>query len=237
MQIQNNENKSGPVGILLHGVSSAGKTTICKYLRELYPTPMIFHGVDQVWKLLGIKYVSADGDLDNLYGPHKKEGLGFIKCEDGTMEEFAGPVGEHIIVLYLKTLLLHYQHNMSFVSDYVIIDQDLLYRAATKFKDLNIYFISVKCDLDELNRREKFRGDRFVGTSENQYKYLFNFKHLEFDYSVDTTNQPDSEFLAKEIINYINNNKPHAFKHIYNGMMEDNTQLSRFNKDYNIQAA
>jgi chloramphenicol 3-O-phosphotransferase len=70
-------------------------------------------------------------------------------------------------------------------------------------KDLENYpviFVKVDCQMNELERREKERGDRPIGTAKWQYNKLF--PQNEYDLIVDT-HKDETDKCVFNIINFI----------------------------------
>jgi len=95
------------------------------------------------------------------------------------------------------------------IIDHVIIESKWLSECIALLHDTNTYFIGVRCPLDELERRERERGDRPLGLARAQFETVHN--HSEYDLEVDTK-ENSSTACAAIIKDFIEANKPRAFK-------------------------
>ena len=213
-----------------NGCSSAGKGFICKKLREMYSQPLVSLGIDYLWKAMADKYMIRDGK--NL-STRIVEGMGFYK-KDGKIMDCTGIIGEQLMVTYLKMLESIYKNGMCFLADYVIEYEGFLFRIASEFANIRVYFIKVCCNLKELERREIERKDRFIGTARNHFETIYNLRFLEHDYVInsDTDNIEDA---INNLIQYTKLNPPVAFKNIFKNYKNNNIAVSRFNKNYEIK--
>lgn len=73
-------------------------------------------------------------------------------------------------------------------------------------------FVRVNCPLDELERREKARGDRDIGQAKFQLERIHG--HRIYDIEVNTYENSIDE-CAKQIINTMDNIEVSAFRKLY----------------------
>lgn len=104
------------------------------------------------------------------------------------------------------------------IVDHAFTDMD---RDATLEKCIEIldgydpYFIRVNCELLELARRERERGDRNIGQTKFQLDHVHGQKL--YDYEVDTTKGNTAE-LADSIKRYVEMENPMVFKILLNSL-------------------
>lgn len=55
----------------------------------------------------------------------------------------------------------------------------------------NVFFVQLYCDLEELERREKVRGDRRMGLARSQFEQIYSFDG--YDLMIDSTKTPLKE--------------------------------------------
>ena len=87
--------------------------------------------------------------------------------------------------------------DVNLILDEVVLNVDLLESWRTELKDVDVYWIGVHCDLEELERREIARGDRVIGQARGQFEIVH--RHMEYDFEVDSTSAT-SKACAAQII-------------------------------------
>jgi chloramphenicol 3-O phosphotransferase len=65
-------------------------------------------------------------------------------------------------------------HNL--IIEEVILEQKYLKNYQDNLKNHQIYFVNVECELVILEKREKSRGDRIIGTNRFQYTKMKDLK-------------------------------------------------------------
>ncbi|MBE4909615.1 AAA family ATPase [Bacillus luteolus] len=159
--------------IYLNGVSSSGKTSLSKELIKLLPN--YFH-------------FSLD-DFDYI----------IEKMEDRQNERLI-PIATE--VFYHQTIKMFSDKGVNLIIDDVLHDNVSLKSATETLQDYPVLFVGVQCPLEELERRERERGDRTVG----QAKIQLNFVHQNgemYDVEVNTFNEK-LEVCAVRIVEAVN---------------------------------
>ena len=128
--------------ILLHGASSAGKSSIAKALQEIMDTPFFHLSSDQLVDAKILPRVDRSG-ADSAFSWRRIRPRFF----DGFHRSVRGfaDAGNDLIV------------------DHIIEMPSWLSDCAELFSGHTVFYVGVHCDLDELERRERARGDRKVG--------------------------------------------------------------------------
>jgi chloramphenicol 3-O phosphotransferase len=99
----------------------------------------------------------------------------------------------------------------------LIVDHVMVYRerwpstladCLTVLEPFAVYFVGVRCSLEEAKRREQTRGNRLIGTAERQFARVH--RHSLYDVEVDTT-QTSSQACAEQIRAFVGSNEPVAF--------------------------
>jgi len=149
--------------ILLNGVSSSGKSTLGLALQDTLPDKYFLFSQDGFSEIWPYKYWKDDPD--GIY-------IEAMKYMNQTIRMMAAS-GAHIIIDHL------------FLDNYtgIAVLQDCI----ACFSDLPVLFVRVDCNPDELDRRERWRGDRELGLAHRQLKELYP-KHT-YDIVVDTSAQ------------------------------------------------
>lgn len=176
--------------IFLNGCTSAGKSSIAKSLQKQLSAPHLLTGIDDAFAILPTQ-------LHN-----NSRGFFFDRSADGHVRLNFGEYG-------LATLKSHYRSSAAIANsganlilDEVILTSDLRNDWLHVLENLDVFWVGVHCDLEELERREIARGDRMTGQARGQ----FNIVHTDMTYNleVDTTNTVSSA-CATQIINALSN--------------------------------
>jgi chloramphenicol 3-O phosphotransferase len=173
--------------ILLNGISSAGKTSIARVLQATMEEPYLQVSIDAFENMLPERY--AEG------GPFEWQALfpallrGFHRSIAALASAGNSLIADHVMV--------HREGWMSTLADCL----DVL-------EPYEVYFVGVRCALEEAERREQLRGDRFRGTAARQFPLVH--LHELYDMEVDTTST-DPKTCAAQIRAGIGAQAPTAF--------------------------
>lgn len=151
--------------IFLNGASSSGKTTLGRALQKKLEQPYFYFSSDQ----LVDANILPNVDRSTNHGEFAWQVIrprffdGFHRCIAALAEAGNSLIVEHV---------LEYQ---SWLDDYVRL-----------LAPYNVLFVGVHCPLEELERRERERGDRTVGEGRS---HLLEGVHTwgEYDIEVDTS--------------------------------------------------
>jgi chloramphenicol 3-O phosphotransferase len=153
--------------LLLNGTSSSGKTSIAEQLLDVLPTPYFHFSVDVV-NSLRAKRRTAELSPEQVDIVLRRTRAGFHRAMVGMAE-----AGNDLVVDYL------------FSERWRLLDCLVLTR------HLDVVFVGIHCDLDELTRREAERGDRIVGAAAAQLSTVH--EHGGYDIECDTTLQSPAD--------------------------------------------
>jgi chloramphenicol 3-O phosphotransferase len=163
--------------IFLHGASSSGKSTLAKELQGVLGEPFLHVSSDHLVAAgLLPERCEESGLFDWWHQMRPRFFAGFHRC----LPALAG-AGNDLIV----------DHIIEFAS----WRRDL----ARLLAGLDVYLVGVHCDLDEIDRRERKRGDRRIG--EGRAHVTIDGIHTfgPYDLEVDTT-AAVSAALAQAIV-------------------------------------
>ncbi|MCL2170398.1 MAG: chloramphenicol phosphotransferase CPT family protein [Defluviitaleaceae bacterium] len=172
--------------IFLNGVSSSGKTTVAKTLQKKLTKPYCLLSVDEYlhkmdeWFLNDQKWL-GDGGIEWIWKA--------LEC-------------------FHKSIKLFSDVGLNVIADHVVQKQSWLDECLDLLRDNDVLFVHVTCPVEELNRREKERGDRQIGQGESQLEMLLP-KSKIYDITVDTFSSSKEE-CADEIIKLLD--QPENFK-------------------------
>ncbi len=127
--------------ILLHGPSSAGKSTLARALQATIDMPFwhlsIDHWIHEAHILPRERIRNGEFAWDTLRPAFFD---GFHRCLPALAQ-----AGNHLIV------------------EHIVETEAVLYRLVALLNDIDVFFVGLHCPLPELERRERERGDRRIG--------------------------------------------------------------------------
>jgi chloramphenicol 3-O phosphotransferase len=173
--------------IFLNGVSSAGKTSIAKVLQQTLPEPYLHVQLDSFEAMLPERYDESSAFAWPVLFPHLLSGFHHSIAALAT-------AGNNLIVDHV-TVSREGWHSSLIECAYLLLP----FRA---------YLVGVHCPLDELQRREQVRGDRYVGTAARQFDRVHRYGR--YDVEVDTS-CASAEDCAEQVMTYISSHEPTAF--------------------------
>jgi chloramphenicol 3-O phosphotransferase len=151
--------------IFLHGASSSGKSTLAKALQAALDEPFLHVSSDHLVES-GILPERRDhgGSFDWWHQMRPRFFAGFHRCLPALAE-----AGNDLIV------------------DHIIEFASWRRELTVLLAGLDVYLIGVHCDLDELDRRERERGDRRPGEGRTHVEVDGIHTFGPYDLEVETT--------------------------------------------------
>jgi len=147
--------------LILNGATSSGKTSLSKELQDTLDEPYIHLEEDRF-----------------VYGTYHGRYL-----QTGMVEE-----------IFRKTMLGYYRSIAAFagaghnvIADTGFYTRELAEVCVAELAGLGVWLIGVHCSVEELDRRERARGDREVGEARKQAATIH--EHVVYDVEVDTSTQ------------------------------------------------
>jgi chloramphenicol 3-O phosphotransferase len=159
--------------IVLNGASSSGKSTLAKRLQAALDEPFLHVSSDQLLAA-GMLPQRRDegGSFDWWYEMRPRFFAGFHRCLPALAAAGNNLIVEHIIEFGTWRTEL-----------------------ATLLHGLDAFLVGVHCALDELDRRERLRGDRRIGEGRAHVE-VNSIHHLgPYDLDVDTTEGVDPDLV------------------------------------------
>jgi chloramphenicol 3-O phosphotransferase len=151
--------------IFLHGASSSGKSTLAKELQGVLGEPFLHVSSDHLVAAGLLPERREEGGLFDWWHQMRPRFFdGFHRCLPALAEAGNDLIVDHII-------------------EFASWRSDL----AQVLAGLDVYLVGVHCDLDEIDRRERERGDRRIG--EGRAHVTIDGIHTfgPYDLEVDTT--------------------------------------------------
>jgi len=148
-----------PQLLILNGASSAGKTALCKKLQEVLEEPYI--------------HLEEDRFVFNTYHDRFLEG------------ELAPEIFRKTMLGYYRSLRAFLSAGHNILADTGFYTPELLRDCVSELRDERVWLIGVHCSVEELERRERARGDRQPGLAREQQGTIHN--SVLYDIEVDTS--------------------------------------------------
>jgi chloramphenicol 3-O phosphotransferase len=147
--------------VFLNGVSSSGKSSIARQLLDDLDTPYFHMGVDMFGAMRSETKTRAL-DPQAVAAVLRRTRAGFHRAVAAMAS-----AGNDVVM------------------DHVLSEPWRLDDCLAVMNGINVVFIGVHCSTDELERRERIRGDRPVGTATTQIDAVH--AHRIYDFEVDTS--------------------------------------------------
>lgn len=159
--------------IMLNGTSSVGKSTICAELQKQ---------LDEVWC-----YYASDQLADARFrDPYKKEIAQDHKMPAERMRFFDG---------FHRSIPAFASAGNNLIVEHIIEFDWWINDLARLLADFDVFFVGVHCPIEELERRERARGNRTLGEAAYHMK---THNYCTYDFEVDS--RTDAQNNAKKII-------------------------------------
>lgn len=174
--------------ILLNGASSSGKSTLAKALQRALDEPFMHVSSDQ-FVAAGMLPDRRDGSGPFAWWTQMRPRFfaGFHRCLPALADTGNDLIVEHVIEFPawrddLSRLLAH----------------------------LDVFLVGVYCDLDELDRRERSRGDRRIGEGRSHIEEDLIHTFGPYDLEVDTTAGVSTTLTESVLQSWRNRTPPRA---------------------------
>ncbi|MGW7004535.1 chloramphenicol phosphotransferase CPT family protein [Streptomyces sp. NPDC054933] len=159
--------------IFLNGTSSSGKSSLARELLQVLDEPYFHLPVDAFHAMRSRREFTPDELRDVL----RRTGMGFHRAVAGMA---AG--GNNVVV------------------DHVLSEQWRLLDCLGLFAPGDVVLVGVRCSLQELERRERHRGDRPIGLAARQLEQVH--AHGPYDIECDTATASAAE-CARQIRDFL----------------------------------
>lgn len=169
--------------LFLNGTSSAGKTTVARAFQKLWHDPVLYASIDS------FIFMFADHVLKN--------------------DELRKVALWPLISAFNKSLPNIAATGFPVIIDYVMESRVWLDECLESLQDYEVYFIGVKCPLEELERREIARGDRQIGFARWQHERVHCYG--PYDLEIDTSTHSPEECATQLRDLLLSGKSPQAF--------------------------
>jgi chloramphenicol 3-O phosphotransferase len=174
--------------LLLNGCTSAGKSSLTSALQAQLPECWLRFGIDD-----------AIGMVPDALHNHRN-GFWFDTDTWGDPRLNMGPVGQAALAAYRRAVVAMANSGARLIVDEVILDSDARNDWLAVLPTDGVIICGVRCELDELCRRERARGDRLMGQARGQFRHIHD--GMIYDIEVDTT-FASPEICAQQISDFL----------------------------------
>lgn len=152
---------TGGTIILLNGTSSSGKSSIAQSLQKALPVPYLHVEIDAFLKMLPAEFWGT-ADRDTQWQVVSMVASGFH-----------------------RSLAALASAGCNIIADHVLLEPAWLQECVDLLESGQVIFVGVHCPLEELERREKARGDRGIGAARSQFDKVHAARI--YDLEIDTS--------------------------------------------------
>jgi len=156
--------------IVVNGASSAGKSTLCRAAQPRLPRPFLHYGLDVVF-FGDVLPRDADGGLRSWSSLRPRVVEGFF----GSVRAFADA-------------------GVDVLTDIVVEDREGLRLIETTLAGLDVFWVGLHAPVEELERRERDRGDRGSGDARRDLETVHSFRSYDLD--LDSTRGAEANAAA-----------------------------------------
>jgi chloramphenicol 3-O phosphotransferase len=210
-----------PIGniIYLNGTSSAGKSSLAAALQSLLPAPYLHVSLDLFLGMFPPRY-AAVLPFGREIPPQAREGIIFLyESREGRTELdiLLGPAGRQLLTGMRHAIRALAVSGSNVIVDDVLLGREILVETATVLGDLPVTFVKVYCPLNEVERRERERGDRLLGLAAWQLARVH--EGVMYDLEVDTARHSPVE-CAQQVAQLVASAPtPSAFERLRQSLM------------------
>jgi len=175
---------------LLNGASSSGKSTLAAALQATLDEPFWHYSIDH---LLAARVL-----------PKNRIESGDFLWRDMRPQFFAG---------FHASLPALAAAGNNLVVEHIVETEEWMNRLTSLLRGHDVFFVGVHCAIDELERRERARGDRRIGEARADFETTHHF--CSYDFEVWSTN-PVEENSKKIIAAWNTRSTASAFERMAN---------------------
>ena len=178
--------------IYLNGPSSSGKTTLAKALQEVLEKPYLHLGIDKIIDFMPAK-------INNWEGGFASEGFCWERDHDKDGHPIfhvrAGPFAKRIVKSLKDIAILLASQNYNLIIDDVAFGTVEVEEWKETLENYKVLYVGVVTPLDILEKRERARGDRCIGSARAQYDRVH--ENVAYDIEIDTHAHSLEENVSK----------------------------------------
>lgn len=180
-----------PQILYLNGPSSSGKSTLAKALQDVLDPPHLHVGIDKIIGMMPF-------NINNWEGGEAPEGFSWKKIKDKegvTMYAIQmGPFAQKVSMTYKKVVETLASEGHPLIIDDVDFGKEAVDAWKKCLSPFSVVWIGIIAKLSDLEKREKERGDRILGSARHQY-YTCH-QGVEYDLTINTSKLTLQECVA-----------------------------------------
>ncbi len=186
--------------IFLNGCTSAGKSSVAKTVQDQLNEPFLLTGIDDAFSML-------PAGLHN-----NPNGFFFDQDRDGLVRLNFGPFGLATLKAHIHSVAAIARTGMNLILDEVILTAELRNEWVEHLSETDVMLVGVRCDLQELERREIERDDRVIGQARGQYDIVH--ADMCYDLEIDTTSITTNDAANIVVEAFLKNGHGQALKEL-----------------------
>lgn len=171
--------------VFLNGCTSAGKSSIAKALQAKSQMPWLYLGIDDAFAMLP----------QHLH--NHPDGFFFDRTEQNLVRLNFGAFGVVTLKAHVQSAGAIAESGVNLILDEVVLFREFREDWLQTLDSVEVLWVGVHCDLEELERREIARGDRIHGQARGQFDLVH--QGFKYDLEIDTTHTPP-EVSAETVI-------------------------------------
>jgi chloramphenicol 3-O phosphotransferase len=169
-----------PQVVLVNGPSSAGKTSLCRALQARMQDPYLCVGFDDFIFFSAPRYYErADTSEQSAFSDFTRQGVEMVKTSGPgaptSVTAVFGPVFRHLIDSMAPAVRTLVDGGNPVIFDHVLHDRAMYESCIRAFDGLDVFTVGVTCPVEELERRERSRGDRVIGRARGLIDVVHQF--------------------------------------------------------------
>jgi len=196
--------------IVLNGASSAGKATLARALQESLDEMFLHVEMDFIFTLMINAGYNGPVQLGEPVPPKLALGTAFIHDDWKFVRIEYGEYGMRAFSSFFPMVAALAGGGNNLVVDAFLLEPWMIPNVATSLAPLPAYLVGLRCSLDELERRERERGDRFPGIA-RAFAETVHASVPFYDVEVDT-GATTTEDCVQTILRRVAAGEPQAFK-------------------------
>lgn len=208
---------SGTV-IFLNGASSSGKGTLARALQASLDRLFLHVEMDFVFSAMESAGYNGAVRLGEPIPPKLGRGTAFIHDDGKFVRIEYGEDGRRAFRGFFAMVAGLASEGNDMIVDAFLTEPWMVPPAAAGLAEHRAYLVGLRCPADELERRERERGDRFPGIARAFAETVHRYVPF-YDVEVDTASS-SSEQCIDTIRSRISSSEPQAFRALHAGLGE-----------------
>ena len=172
--------------IILNGASSSGKSTLARSLQSALALPFWHVSIDHLMAARVLPQARIDSDEFPWHSLRPSFFEGFHRSVPALAD-----AGNNLIV------------------EHIIETEAWMQRLVHLLRNFDVFFVGLHCPLQELERRERARGDRRIGEARSDFPVAHAFG--SYDLAIDSTRAVEAN-VRTVIDAWVNRRRPSAFE-------------------------